>query len=328
MKKYVPLVIVFLAFAKAETLRAQNDIEVVLEDLLVYLDGYIEPAAEASVTQAGAAWYYSAKALPKFKTSIGLHANALVAPEKKQFFTVNNNQFNNLRIRGGTEAKIPTALGPEQRTFFDFTVEGEEYELQVFEGISSEVLGHPFLQANVGLWAETELLVRFAPKITLDKSNFSLYGLGLKHNLSQYFFGSNRDFELAVLANYSLFDFNLIFDPYTIESNQGTALTTIDGALIDSHAVIVQLIASKDYNNWTFSSGVGYTNSWIDYRLTGSEGTFLNLFNEVLVALGETKQSYRFDLGATYNWNKWSVTSQLSVAHYANLSLGGVYKIN
>lgn len=336
MKFKVTIICCFLAFAKAEFSKSQNDLGDVLTDMLLITDRYVEPAAQASVMQSSAGWYYRAQSLDKFKVTVALHANALIFPSNKKTFDVSNDEFLNFTIRDdGTSdmpinsVTIPTTLGGEQRTFFDFTFDGDEYEFQAFEGIDTGFLAYPFLQVGVGIWQETEVILRYSPNIKIGKSDYAIYGLGIKHNLSQYLFKEDRPVELAFLTSYSLFDLNLFFDPYELRSSGNTPpLAVIDGSLVDAHAVLFQIIASKKYNNWTFSSGVAYNRSWIDYKLTGNDTFFLGTLNDVLEILSETQESYKVDLGATYHFNKWDLSTQLSAGNFINLNVGGVYHIN
>ncbi len=329
MKFKITILCCFLAFAKAEFSKSQNDLENVLTDLLLISDRYVEPAAEASVMQSSAGWYNSAATLDKYKVTVALHANALAFPSSKKSFDINDSELLNLNIRDAQSTNIPTTLGGEQRTFFDFTLEGDEYEFQAFEGIDTGFLAYPFIQVGLGLWNETELIVRYSPNIKINKSDYAIYGIGVKHNLSQYFFKEERPVEIAFLTSYSLFDLNLFFDPYELRSSGNTQpLAVINGSLVDAHALLFQLVASKKYNNWTLSSGLAYNRSWIDYRLTGDDGPFLGLLNQVLEILSETQQSYKVDLGATYHFNKWDLSTQLSAGNFVNLNIGGVYRIN
>lgn len=329
MKFKVTIICCFLAFAKAEFSKSQNDLGNVLTDMLLITDRYVQPAAEASVMQSSAGWYHTAQSLDKFKVTVALHGNVLVFPENKKTFSVNNSELTNLRIRGGESTNIPTTLGGEQRTFFDFTLEGDDYEFQAFEGVDTGFLAYPFLQVGVGLWQETELVIRYSPSIKIDKSNYAIYGIGVKHNLSQYFFKEKRPLDIAFLTSYSLFDLNLFFDSYELRSSgNAQPLAVIDGSLVDAHAVLFQVVASKDYKKWTFNTGVAYNRSWIDYKLVGDDDIFLRTLNEVLEILSETQESYKVDLGATYHFNKWDLSSQLSAGNFINLNIGGVYHIN
>lgn len=330
MKFKVTIICLVFAFAKAEFSKSQNDLGNVLSDLLLISDRYVTPAAEASVMQSSAGWYHTAKSLDKFKVTVALHGNALVFPSGKKSFDINNSELLNLSIRGAESTNIPTTLGGNQRTFFDFTLEGEQYEFQAFEGIDTGFLAYPFLQVGVGLWQETEVIVRYSPSLKIDQSEYAIYGVGVKHNLSQYLFkGDNRPVELAVLTSYSLFDLNLAFDPYELRANgNAQPLAVINGSLVDAHAVLFQVIGSKRYDNWTISSGLAYNRSWIDYKLTGDDGFFLDTLNEVLEILSETQQTYKVDLGATYHFNKWDLSTQLSAGNFVNLNIGGIYRIN
>jgi hypothetical protein len=327
MRTYLLSMIVVLAFAKAESLQAQTDIENVLSDFLIIMDRYNQPAAEASVLQTGAGYYTSAKTLGLWEVNISAGISGMPFPNSKQSFSVNESEFSNFDIRDATSAEIPTALGGEKRVFFDFTIDGNEYEFQAIGGLGTGLFAFPYLQSQVGLWQETELTVRYGPQITIESSDYTLYGVGLKHNLSQYLFKEKRSFELAVLANFNVSDLNLRYKPLPLVPADDTApIATIDGTLIDFYSINAGLVASKDVNNWTFSTGVIYSNSWIDYQLTGG-GDFLSLFNTVAQVLSERKTSFHVDAGAAYNFNKWTVASQVSVADFVNLNILGTYQL-
>ncbi len=52
------------------------------------------------------------------------------------------------------------------------------------------------------------------PKVTIDGVAASTYGMGVKHNLSQYFgYNYPEDFQLALGASYSKLTVEYAFDP-------------------------------------------------------------------------------------------------------------------
>ncbi len=329
MKLKITLFCCCLAFAKAELSTAQVGLNEALTDLVLISDRYVETAAEASVMQSSAGWYNSAKTLDKFKYTLAFHANGLAFPDSKMSFDISNEELSNVTIRGAETATVPTALGNRDVTFFDFMIDGDSYEFQAFTGIDTGFLAYPFLQGKVGLWQETELTLRYSPRIKIDKSRYAIYGVGLQHNLSQYLFKEKRPVEIAVLGSYSLFDLDLGFDSYAVRSDANSApLAVIDSSVLDAHAILLQLIASKDYENWTFSTGVGYNRSWIDYELGGEDGFFLDVLNEFLTVLSERQDSYKADLGATYHFTNWDLNTQLSVGNFVNLNIGAIYRLN
>ncbi len=234
---------------------AQNtseDLTDFVTDMVFMSKQYVAPAATASVYQSSGAWYNSARSIGKFKLDFSVHINTLFIPAKQKSFLVKNSDFNSLVIQNPNlqQSEIPTALGGDTATFFDFTIEENQYELQAFEGVKVDVLAHPYLQASVGLWRETDLVVRYSPKITIDASNYSIFGVALKHTVSQYFRSQNKNpVEVAILVSYSKFDLNLFFDSVNIKpvgSSSGTEpLTTLNSVIIDADSWLIKAIASK-----------------------------------------------------------------------------------
>lgn len=332
MKKHYLLVIFIGCFTVVQNAIAQtNDVEDVLTDILFILDHYNDPAAEASVMQTGAGWFHTAKSLEKFKVNVAVGMSGLPFPKSKQNFSVRESDFINLDIRDGDRASIPTALGGQRRVFFDFMIDGETYEFQAFSGLNTDFFAFPYIQSQVGLWKETEVSLRFVPQITIERSSYAVYGLGVKHNLSQYFYKEQRGFDLAFYTNYSLTDLNLGYDePLDLEPSDGGApLAIVDGSLIDFHSINAGLVASKDFKQWTFSSALNYNTSWVNYSLTGERSLFFDLFNNVLTTLSETKHSFKLDLGAAYQLTpKCNLNTQLSAGQFINLNISGVYSIN
>jgi hypothetical protein len=181
------------------------------------------------------------------------------------------------------------------------------------------------------LWQETEVTLRIVPEVTIGKSSYAVYGIGLKHNLSQYLFKEKHNVEIALYTNYNLTDLNLKYDePLDLEpSDGGAALAIIDGSLIDFHSINAGIVASKNVDKWTFSSALNYNTSWVDYSLTGERSIFFDLFNNVLTTLSETEHSFKVDLGAAYQLApKWNLNTQLSAGQFFNLNISGVYNIN
>ncbi|WP_124980966.1 DUF6588 family protein [Nonlabens xiamenensis] len=327
MKKPLLLLTLFLS----ANLYAQNDVENVLSDILFILDGYNQPAAEASVMQTSGGWFHTARPLGLYKVNLAVGIGGLPFPSRRKRFEVSNTDFSNLRIRGGERASIPTTIGGRGLTFFDFEIEGETYEFQAFSGLDTDFFAYPYIQSQIGLWKETELTLRYAPQVTIEKTNYAVYGASLKHGLSQYFFESDRSFELSLFVNYSLSDLNLIYDePLDLEPTDGGAqLAIVTGSLIDFHSVNTGVVASKLYGKWTLSTAVNYNTSWVDYRLVGEEGPFFNLFNQALTRLSDRKNTFKLDLGAAYQLsNRWNLNTQISVGDFVNFNLSGVYLLN
>jgi hypothetical protein len=331
MKNHYLLGLFLFSFFNFHQTNAQNDVENVLTDILFILDGFNNPATEASVMQTGAGWFHTATSLDKYKATVSLGISGLPFPANKKNFTVRNSDFINLDIRDGDQASIPTTLGGRGRSFFDFDIDGTTYEFQAFSGLNSDFFALPYVQGQIGLWQETEVTLRVVPEVTIGKSSYAVYGIGLKHSLSQYIFKERRPVDIAIYTNYNLTDLNLKYDePLDLEpSDGGEPLAIIDGSLIDFHSINTGIVVSKDINKWTFSGALNYNRSWVDYSLTGERSLFFDLFNDVLTTLSDTQHSFKADLGAAYQLSpKWNVNSQLSAGQFVNLNISGIYNIN
>lgn len=332
MHRFSGFIIGFLALccsiAQGQTI---VDIENVLNDLVIVSDQYITPAADASIYQSTASWYSSAKALDLYEIDVSVHFNALPIGAKKKVNTVRDSDFINLDIRDGSTAVVPTALGGDTEQFYDFVIDGETYEMQAFEGIKESTVYHPYLQASVGLWKETDVTLRYSPKIKIDISDYTIFGVAVKHNVSQYFRKENStaSFEFAVLASYSTFDSNLLFDALELTPTNGNEepLAVLEGLTVNANALLFQAIGSKRWRDFEVQGSLGFTSSAIDYTILGDGSTFIDLFNKTLVVLEETRSGVKGDVGANYYFGKVYVSSNVTFGEFANINLGIHYKI-
>ncbi|ANH60304.1 DUF6588 family protein [Dokdonia donghaensis] len=318
------------------SLQAQSvfeDVENTVQDLVFISEGFITPGAEASSFQSSAAWVDNAHSLGLFETKISLHFNTLFTPSSKRSFEVSNSDFNNFIIRNGSSsAIIPSALGGETSTFFDFTIGDEPNELQAFEGVQQSVLFHPFLQASVGLWKKTEVTLRYSPRIPIEDAAYNIYGIGLKHNLNQY---SSKEenpesLQYAIAASYARFDLSIKLDAFTIDNPDDTETTTlleVDGMEIASNSMLFQLITSKKLKQFEFMGNLGITVSDYDFSLNGQESQFLSILNQLVEKIDTQKTAIRGEIGVSYHFSKWSLSHILTVGRFTNSNLAVMYRL-
>jgi len=326
-----PLVLFYCLMYNVSQAQVIDDLEDVLNDLVIVSGQYITPAADASIYQSTAAWYSSAKSLDLYEVDVSLHFNALPIGSKKKVFTVRDSEFINLNIRDASTAEVPTALGGDTEQFYDFMIDGENYEMQAFEGVKESAVYHPYFQASVGLWKETDLTIRYSPKIKIDISDYTVFGVAVKHNVTQYFRNENSAdaFEFAVLASYSTFDSNLLFDALELSPVDGNdaSLAVINGLTVNANALLFQAIGSRRWSDFEVQGSFGFTSSAINYTILGDGSTFIDLFNRTLVVLEETRSGVKGDLGANYYFGKVYVSSNVTFGKFMNLNVGVHYKI-
>lgn len=303
--------------------KAQEDINLLIDDMLLIAENFAAPGAEGATLQSSAGWFSSASTLDKWQVEISVHGNALFVPSSKQDKLIRNNQFNNLTIGEGSNALLPTVYGGETEAIYQGTIFGQDFEFDAIDGLNKSVVLHAFPQVTVGLPFKTEIAVRYLPEVFINDVGISTYGVGLKHNFSQYFYKRLRDedFQFALVANYSNFKADYKFTPIDVKIAN---LTRID---VDANMYNLQLIGSKLYDNFEVMGGFGYTNSKFDYAFGGT-GASLPTLNNQLGALGNSEGKFKGNIGFNYYFNKFKFSTVLSASGLFNANVGLHYRLN
>ena len=309
-----------------------TDVEDFLVDMLLISNKYVSPAAEAAVYQSTGSWYSSAKSLDLFEVDVSMHVNALPVSDAQKSFVVNDSDFTRLDIRDAQTAQVPTALGGETSVFYDFTLGEDNYELQTFEGANQQVFYSPYLQGSIGLWGQTELTLQYVPEVKIDASGYKTFGGAIKHNISQYWLGSNPDsqaLQVAVQVVYSLFDSKIFFDGFEITSTDPDqdALAVINSLTVDANAFTGQLIASKRINKFEFVGALAVSANQFTYTMGGEGDFLLGLLNDAFTALEDTSSMLRGNIGVNYHMHNWYLASNVTIGKFINTNLSIHYKL-
>ena len=195
MKKTI-LIIALLAIvsaAKAQTFGGsfESIIAAGENDSNVLMGAYMEPAMEGLVYAMNGGWYHTAKTHNKLGFDITIAFNASMVPSEKEMFAISSLEFENMVT--GTPDITPTVggdLDPATVTFTDSQT-GQSVQFTMPEGVKDDLplnaVPAPTIQASVGLIFDTDVIVRYTPEVGSDDVKGKLFGVGLKHNLMQYF---------------------------------------------------------------------------------------------------------------------------------------------
>jgi hypothetical protein len=254
---------------------------------------------------------------------VSVHGNALFVPSSQQDKIINNNQFNNLTIVGANNALLPTVYGGDTDAAYEGSIFGQDFEFDAIDGLDKSVVLHAFPQVTVGLPYMTEIAVRYLPEIFINDVGISTYGVGLKHNFSQYIYKRLRpeDFQFALVANYSNFKADYKFTPIDIQ------IANLDRIDVDANMYNVQLIGSKLYDTFEVMGGFGYTNSKFDYAFGGTGGSLPTLNNQ-LGALGNSEGKFKGNIGFNYYVDKFKFSTVFSASGLFNANVGLHYRLN
>jgi len=304
-------------------------------ELLLIAENFAAPGAEGATLQGSAGWFSSASTLDRWQVEVSVHGNALFVPSSKQNKLLSNNDFKNLHegdnilsIQDGSpNALLPTVYGGDTDVRFvgEAKIYGQDVDLdfEAIDGLDKGVVLHAFPQVTVGLPYMTEIAVRFLPEVFINDVGISTYGVGLKHNFSQYLYKRLRedDFQFALVANYSNFKADYKFTPINL------IVANLNRIKVDANMYNVQLIGSKLYDTFEVMGGVGYTNSNFDYAFGGTGG-FLPLLNNELGALGNSEGKFKGNIGFNYYFNKFKFSTVFSASGLFNANVGLHYRIN
>ncbi|MDX1542420.1 MAG: DUF6588 family protein, partial [Christiangramia sp.] len=265
----------------------------IVNDLLFLADGFASPASESAAYQATASWFTSARALDPWKVDVSFHGNSLFVPSSKKEFTVNQVDFSNLIINDGDNgAVIPTAFGKKSPVMFRGSFQGEEFSFPAIEGVDKSALIYPFAQVSVGLPRGFQLGIRAMPEIEIDGAKFSTYGIGLKHNFSQYFrFNDEEDLQLAAILAYDIFDVKYSFEQISVPDL--VSLNLID---VNAGVWMAEVMASKRYEDFEIFGALGVAQSDFEYEFGGS-GIALPFVNSEVASLNDKEAQFKGDIG-------------------------------
>jgi len=302
-----------------------------IDDALIFSDSYITPATDAAVYQSVSGWVTTAKKPKLWGATIELHVNAFVTPQKDRTFVIRNSDLSFFQLEEGTSATIPTAVGNKNQVYLHGQLGDSDVRLETPQGINMKTVAYPYLQGSLGLPYGSELVVKYSPQVNLKKSNYQVYGVGLKHNISRYFDSiTQKKFHLAVLAAYSKEDISVNF--LNVETDYGTlGINTING-LVDTWQG--QVSASKEYGRWEVLSSFIVTSSKFKYKVGGDKGTIENLIplqdilNYRLKEIYKTRVNYIGEAAIKYNIGNFNIQTVLAFGKFINTNVSLQYIIH
>lgn len=298
-----------------------TELQDIVQDLSLIAEKFAYPAAQGAALQGSAAWFNSATALEQWKVDVSVHGNSLFIPKSKKSFSISNSDLRALKIRGVENAKIPTAFGGETDVFFEGEFANLPLEFQALEGIGLSYVPHAFVQAGVGLPRQTEVVVRFMPNTSVDGVEVGTYGLGIKHNFTQYYSYNREAVQIAAGISYSRINVNYGFKPVNIQVSN---LSNID---VKADVFMLEILGSKKWNYLELFAGLGLVNSSFDYEMGGEGEEGLAAINNELKRLGDQEFGLKGDVGLNIFLGKFVITPAVSIGELVNANLGLHFRI-
>lgn len=340
MKK-VLLLLLFINFSYAQLTEIDN-INLMLEDFVFLSNKFVSPLSEVSSYQSAIGWVNSAKKRKPFQFTLGINNNLFLVPKKNREFEIKSSELLFFDFENGAStATIPTVLGNDERiTFIGYLSKDTDgnptdpVTINNPSGINQELVPSAQLYGTISLWKGTELMGKFAPKIKIENIQFQLYGVGIKHNLSQYFpYFEKKKINIATALSYSKQEIfynrsDVVFNS-SILGTRTLGVSLINGNFDTWQA---QLNFSKVIHKFEFmGSFIGASNS-SQYRFAGEEGTIQQIIdlrkvlNEKFEKVNEIQNVFLGELSCRYQISKLYLQTTLAFGKFVNSNLSLQYE--
>ena len=309
---------------------AQLDFGTILEgnvaDANRYAEGYLEPLAVGFGQGINGGWYSTAKTHKFLGLDIKVIASGAIVPSEKESFTFNNSDYGSIKLDDSSlsQAQLPTILGSKElsdRPLLEFSSNGGSISTSSLPGfnqiikdnIGLNAVPSSMVQVGLGLFKNTDLKVRFIPKQTIDDNEFSVFGIGIMHDIKQWIPGVKLlPFHLSAFGGYTNIKSAVLLDA----SNNPDQVVELD-----TNSYMFQLVASKKLAFLTVFGGVGTTSYKSDLSVLGVFNTS-NTDTPIVdpITLNYTGSNLRANLGIDIKLLFLNISAEYAVQEYDTLT--------
>jgi hypothetical protein len=317
---------------------------------------YLNPAISGFGYALNGAWFHTAKPHKLAGFDINIALTPVFIPKAQDRFdpmSLGLQTIVGFQNTSDPGAGAPTMLGPDDNTRYylnydlngngvvntesnPFADEGDTFGgpqgLALRDNIKVAPVGSPMIQIGVGLIKGTDIMIRFAPEITIDPSSAKMLGFGLRHNIKQHFRGlKGLPLELSIMGGYTniqiasdLSGLATEFPPASADSRQEATYTTdafIGEALVSRRFGILTLFGGVGYNY--ISTRANINGSYTFYSSTPAAFTLTDPY-----AATFTNQGMRFDAGFRLNILAFFLYSNYTYQEYQAVTVGLGFTVN
>ncbi len=270
------------------------------EDANKLVRAYIEPASKAFGHGLNGGWFNSGKAMKLGRFDVRVFATAAFAPDEDKSFDLSKLGLTTVRDANGrkfdpnTPVLTPTIFGADEegpeltlyakgrRTVGGQVIEFEEEvgSINAPQGTGYSFLPVPMAQVSLGLIKDTEIAVRYSPKVKQDDFEGQLWGVGVKHGIKQWIpvISMIPGFDITVFGGYTKLkssyagiDVPLSEEdrPYATAQQREASYYAGQALTLNTKAWTASLVASKTFSVITGYAGIRYSNVETDLNVEG-----------------------------------------------------------
>lgn len=283
MKKNTLLLIMMLAFSYKTKAQEIENLVKAADDANKIAKAYAAPAVEGLIYSMNNGWFHTAKVHKKFgfDLSIGL-SGAFVPPSKETYkiselgltSTIKSSPTTSPTMFGedtkGQVVLVTKVSGKNPSTGENIT-EDAEIPLDLPTGFKKDLpislVPAPAIQATLGLPWQLETSLRFVPKIGTDAVKGSLFGIGIKKELTQYLGAFDKlPFHFSVMATYTSMGVDA---PINVQNTANFMVSNAE-TQFRLNGYTVQALASLNFPIINFYGAIGYGGGSANLNVLGN----------------------------------------------------------
>jgi hypothetical protein len=332
MKKYLKVLVLIGLVSFSSQAQGLEDIFNAKDDASKYVENYMAPAMNGLMYNLNNAWYTTGKVHEKFGFDLTISLAVAKIPDSEKTFHFDPADYHYLTLQSGGTAELPTFAGGNTDEVIDATYEGDTAHFDAVDGVGEEwpeeliipvSIPTPMVQIGLGLPSKTDVKLRFYPKSTTEGVEYSLFGLGLQHDLTQYFKVIDSIPGLTISA-LGAFTKSNVAVAYEAEADVDSKLE------MGINAYTVQLIGDYNLKFINFYLGTGYSGGATSLDVKGEyeydsneNGTIEE--DEIVkdpVSLDFAVAGFKTTIGTRFNLGPVKVFGDYTIQKYPAVTLG------
>ena len=285
---------------------------------------------KGAIYSSNGGWFNSAKVHKKLGVDLSLRLNASFVPSADQVFSISNLEYITSEAND-----LPTIIGSSRQEELIVTIppDGILPEIKTTikspKGIKSKLpLGAvpaPVLQLAIGIPFDTEVILRYSPEYHRKGIDMSFKGLGIKHNLLQYFGPIDKfPINISALASYS--KMKIDYDIQSFSSIKGSGQV----AQFSLNNYNLLLIASLDVLVVNFYAGFGFSGGDSSFKMLGHYDLEYQTESNIPITrslndpidMNFNVSGYQTTIGAKFKFLIFSAYADFTFQDYNTLSAG------
>lgn len=285
---------------------------------------------KGAIYSSNGGWFNSAKVHKKLGVDLSLRLNASFVPSADQVFSISNLEYITSEAND-----LPTIIGSSRQEELIVTIppDGILPEMKTTikspKGIKSKLpLGAvpaPVLQLGIGIPFDTEVILRYSPEYHRKGIDMSFKGLGIKHNLLQYF-GPIDKFPINISALASFSKMKIDYDIQSFSSIKGSGQV----AQFSLNNYNLLLIASLDVLVVNFYAGFGFSGGDSSFKMLGQYDLEYQTESNIPITrslndpidMNFNVSGYQTTIGAKFKFLIFSAYADFTFQDYNTLSTG------